>query len=194
MTEQHAGLTIRRITGRLQDAGIDDALWEALLLAEHFTGRNRNFWRADRDTKIPSAALAEAVEKRCTRYPLQYILGSWEFMGLEFSVREGCLIPRPDTEILVEKAIALAEIQVKAQTEALKKPALRVLDLCTGSGCILASVLHYTRNTTGTAVDLYPAALSVAEENFRNLHLTDRIRLISGDIQQDLLPADTCMT
>ena len=173
-------MTIRQITETLSAHGIGDALWEALLLAEHFTGRNRSFWRADRDTEIPSDALAEAVTKRCTRYPLQYILGTWEFMGLEFTVREGCLIPRPDTEILVEKAIALAE--------ATPKPAVRVLDLCTGSGCILASVLHYTKHTTGTAVDLYPAALAVAEENFRNLHLTDRIRLIAGDIGNDLLP------
>ena len=175
-------MTIHRITETLQDAGIEDALWEALLLAEHFTGRNRNFWRADRDTEIPSDALADAVAKRCTRYPLQYILGFWEFMGLEFTVREGCLIPRPDTEILVEKAIALAE--------ATGKPALRILDLCTGSGCILASVLHYVKNATGTAVDLYPAALAVAEENFRNLHLSDRAQLIAGDIRNILLPEE----
>ena len=173
-------MTIRQITETLSAHGIGDALWEALLLAEHFTGRNRSFWRADRDTDISSDPLAKAVAKRCTRYPLQYILGTWEFMGLAFTVREGCLIPRPDTEILAEKAIALAE--------AMDKPAVRVLDLCTGSGCILASVLHYTRHTTGTAVDLYPAALAVAEENFRNLRLTDRVQLLAGDITGDILP------
>lgn len=176
-------MTIHQITEILSAHGIDDALWEALLLAEHFTGRNRNFWRADRDTDIPGPALAEAVAKRCTRYPLQYILGSWEFMGLEFTVREGCLIPRPDTEILAEKAIALIK--------SMPIPSVRVLDLCTGSGCILASVLHYTKNTTGIAIDLYPDALKTAEENFRNLHLSDRIQLIAGDINQDLLPPDT---
>ncbi len=173
-------MTIHQITETLSAHGIEDALWEALLLAEHFTGRNRNFWRADRDTDIPDHALTEAVTKRCTRYPLQYILGTWEFMGLEFAVREGCLIPRPDTEILAEKAIALAK--------SMQKPSLRILDLCTGSGCILASVLHYTKNTAGTAVDLYPDALAVAEENFRRLRLSDRVRLIAGDINKDLLP------
>ena len=175
-------MTVRQITEMLSAHGIENALWEALLLAEHFTGRNRNFWRADRDTEIPAEALADAAAKRCTRYPLQYILGAWEFMGLEFAVREGCLIPRPDTEILVEKAIGILH----------KSPdrPMRILDLCTGSGCILASVLHFTPNTVGTAVDLYPDALAVAEENFAKLGISDRVRLMEGDIREDLLEED----
>lgn len=173
-------MTLRQITKQLTDAGMEDALWETLLLAEHFTSRSRSLWRADMDTDIDLPALAEAVEKRCSRYPLQYILGSWEFMGLPFTVREGCLIPRPDTEILVEAAIAEAEARKGRSSP------LQVLDLCTGSGCILASVLHYCPTTVGTAVDLYPDALSVAAENFTRLGLTDRTVLLCGDIRTDI--------
>lgn len=174
-------MTVRQITEKLAGAGIDDAGWEALLLAEHFTGRSRSLWRADTDTDIPVPALAEAVEKRMTRYPLQYILGTWEFMGLSFRVREGCLIPRPDTEILAEAAIAEGKK---------RSGCIRVLDLCTGSGCILASVLHYCPNTQGTAVDLYPDALMTAEENFALLGLADRSVLLQGDVRKDIFPAE----
>ncbi len=174
-------MTIREIEAALRNAGIEDALWEALLLAEHFTGRSATFWRADRDWEIPSPALAEAVEKRVSRYPLQYIFGTWEFMGLPFRVAEDCLIPRPDTEILVEAAIE----------EIGRKPApVRVLDLCTGSGCILASVLHHCPGTAGTAVELYPATMAIAKENFASLGLAERITAVTGDIRESLLPPD----
>ena len=174
-------MTVRQITALLAGAGIDDAGWESLLLAEHFTGRSRSLWRADMDTDIPAPALTEAVQKRMTRYPLQYILGTWEFMGLSFLVREGCLIPRPDTEILAEAAIAEAKK---------RKGTVRVLDLCTGSGCILAPVLHYCPNTQGTAVDLYPDALMTAEANFVRLGLAERTVLLSGDVRKDIFPKD----
>lgn len=174
------GMTVRQITARLMGAGIEEADWEALLLVSHYTGKSTAYWRADRDTEITSTALQEAVEKRCSRYPLQYILGTWEFMGLPFHVREGCLIPRQDTEILCEKAIELLG----------NRPAT-VLDLCTGSGCILSSVLHHCPNTTGVAVELSPDAAAIAEKNFDALHLTDRVTLIQGDIREDVLSPET---
>ena len=177
-------MTVRQIAAYLTASGIDDGLWEALLLAEHFTGRSRSFWRADMDTDIPDPALTEAAEKRAGRYPLQYILGTWEFMGLEFVVREGCLIPRPDTEILAEAAVA------EAQKLLSRKGSVRVLDLCTGSGCILASVLYHCPDAAGTAVDLYPDALAAAKENFARLGLAERIRLLAGDVREDILPPD----
>lgn len=174
-------MTVREITEVLSAHGIEEADWEALLLAAHYTGKSIAYWRADRDTDIAEADLHEAVTKRCTRYPLQYILGTWEFMGLPFRVREGCLIPRADTEILCEKAIELLK--------EIPHPA-RVLDLCTGSGCILASVLHYTQTATGTAVELSQDARTIAQENFDALHLSDRIRLLPGDIREDVLATD----
>lgn len=177
-------MTVRQIAACLEAHGIGDALWEALLLAEHFTGRSRSLWRADMDTDIPVPALGEAVGKRSTRYPLQYLLGAWEFMGLPFVVREGCLIPRPDTEILAEAAIEAANVVLRT------KGSVRVLDLCTGSGCILASVLHYCPAAEGVAVDLYPDALAVAEENFTRLGLTNRVTLLQGDVRKDIFPPE----
>lgn len=174
-------MTVREITNLLSAHGIKEADWEALLLAAHYTGKSIAYWRADKDTDIADTDLHEAVAKRCDRIPLQYILGTWEFMGLPFRVREGCLIPRADTEILCEKAIELLkELPHSAH----------VLDLCTGSGCIIASVLHYTKAATGTAVELSPDALAIAQENFDALHVSDRIQLLPGDIREDVLAVD----
>lgn len=173
-------MTVRQIAAQLREHGIEEADWEALLLVSHYTGKSTAYWRAERDTDIVNDDLQAAVEKRCSRYPLQYILGTWEFMGLPFRVREGCLIPRSDTEILCEKAIEL-----------LGNRTATVLDLCTGSGCILASVLHHCPHATGVAVELSPDALAIAQENFATLHLTDRVSLLQGDIREDVLPPET---
>jgi len=170
-------MTLRDIAAALSAAGIDNAFHEAMLLSEAFTGKSLTLLRISPDEELPmSDALAKAVDKRCERFPLQYILGEWEFMGLPFAVNENCLIPRSDTEILCEYIIKNAT------------PNGRILDLCTGSGCIIAAVLHYRQDLTGSAVELYPETLRMAEENFRKLGLTARIRPILGDVTTDLLP------
>lgn len=172
-------MTVRKITARLREAGIDAALHEALLLAGKFTGKSSAVLRADPDGVLPgSPELEAAVAKRCGRYPLQYILGEWEFMGLLFAVNETCLIPRSDTEILCEYIIKHAPAKG------------RMLDLCTGSGCIPAAVLHYRKDMTGEAVELYPETLRQAELNFRRLGLDGRIRGTEGDVRDDLYPCD----
>lgn len=173
-------MTIREIAEKLEAAGIESALHEALLLAEKFTGKGYAGLRASVNDELSvdegqSAALSAAVAKRCTRYPLQYILGEWEFMGLSFDVNETCLIPRSDTEILCEYIIANAPENGK------------ILDLCTGSGCIIAAVLHYRPDMTGAALELYPETLRQAEGNFQKLGLTGRIRTIAGDATTDVL-------
>lgn len=185
-------MTIRTIAARLQKAGIgrtadcrtaecpgageaETAVYEALLLAEAFTGTSRAMLRASMDEELgPNPALLEAVERRCARYPLQYLLGSWEFMGLSFRVDERCLIPRADTEILCEYILTNA------------KPGAVLLDLCTGSGCIAAAVLHHRPDITGVAVELYPDTLALAMENFRRTGVEKRIRAIVGDAGKDL--------
>ena len=145
----------------LASHGIPDADFDALTLLEAFTGTPRSAILADPTRECESDALTEAVEKRIRRVPLQYILGKWEFMGLPFVVNPHCLIPRADTEHIAEATIA-------------RKPK-RVLDLCTGSGCILAAVLHACPDATGVAVDLMADALAVAAENFRLLGLADLV-------------------
>lgn len=154
----------------LASHGIPDADFDALTLLEAFTGTPRSAILADPTREYESDALTEAVEKRIRRVPLQYILGKWEFMGLPLVVNPHCLIPRADTEHIAEAAIA-------------RKPK-RVLDLCTGSGCILAAILHACPDATGVAVDLMADALAVAAENFRLLGMADRVRFRCGDVRE----------
>lgn len=153
--------------------GIPDADFDALTLLETFAGASRTAIFADPARAYESEALTDAVEKRLRRVPLQYIIGKWEFMGLPFVVNEHCLIPRADTEHIAEAAIA-------------RKPR-RVLDLCTGSGCILASVLHYCPDASGVAVDCMADALAVAAENFRLLGVAERVQIVCGDVRERLI-------
>lgn len=173
-------MTVRDITRLLTDAGIvpADARSEARLLVSHFTGKPASYLLANPDEDFPSPALAEAAAKRAKRYPLQYIVGTWEFFGLPFAVNEHTLIPRPDTELIAEAAIRHCP---KNGT---------VLDLCTGSGCIAAAVLDHVKSARGTAVDLYPETLRAAEENLKTLGLSDRCTFLCGDATTDLFDAD----
>lgn len=169
-------MTTREITRILISAGIapDNARSEARILITHFTGKTNAYLLANPHENFASPALAEAVEKRRNRFPLQYIVGEWEFYGLPFAVNEHTLIPRPDTELIAEQAI-------KACPEN-----GTVLDLCTGSGCIVAAVLEHIKTARGTAVDLYPDTLRAAQRNLANLHLSDRCTFLCGDATTDL--------
>ncbi len=169
-------MTVRDITRILTDAGIDpsDARSEARLLVTHFTGKPASFLLAHPDEDFASPALTAAVEKRAGRYPLQYIVGTWEFYGLPFNVNEHTLIPRPDTELIAEAAIRHTPENG------------HVLDLCTGSGCIAAAILANVPSAHGIAVDLYPETLRAAEENLKNLGLSDRCPTLCGDATTDL--------
>ena len=116
------------------------------------------------------SAYENALKKRAARIPLQQIIGQQEFMGLSFFVNEHVLIPRQDTETLVE--------------EALKKirPGMQILDMCTGSGCILLSLLLELPQALGTGVDVSEGALCVAKENRKRLGLEQRAELIQSDL------------
>jgi len=172
-------MKLSEITDKLATAGIENAAYEASLLIGHFIGVSRAKILADgRNAEYSSPELEEAVAKRCTRYPLQYILGKWEFAGLEFEVNEDCLIPRPDTEVIVEEAV-----------KALPSGGT-LLDLCTGSGCIAAAVLNDTKNTVGTAVELYPKTADLARRNIEKLGLAPRCEVITGDACTDLFAED----
>lgn len=171
-------MTLTDIQRRLAAAGIEDAAWEARLLAAHYTGLSdaRLLLMGSEDLDAPG--LTEAVARREKREPLQYILGEWSFMGLSFSVNSHCLIPRPDTETLVEYAI-----------RHLPKNA-RVADLCTGSGCIGIALAHYRPDITVTAVDLFPETAKMAEENARRLGVSDRFTVQVGDVTEEIFSPD----
>lgn len=166
-------MTLREIETALTAAGIvhEDAAFEARLLAARFTGISEARLLTMRDEPLPEIpALLDAIRRRTAREPLQYILGEWEFMGLSFAIRPACLIPRADTETLVETALSLLP------------PNAAVADLCTGSGCIAIALAHYRKDLTLTAVELFLDTLEVAKENARRLNVADRIRFLSGDV------------
>lgn len=150
----------------LTAAGIEDAGLDAWYLLEYVTGMTRAAYYADQD-RMP-APEQEAQYHRCIaarkeHIPLQHITGVQEFMGYEFRVNEHVLIPRQDTECLVETA------------EQHLKPDMEILDMCTGSGCILLSLLKRSReqfgllNIRGTGADISKEALAVATENGQRL-------------------------
>jgi release factor glutamine methyltransferase len=158
------------LTQALAAVWIDTPAYEASLLLETFANASRATLMTDRDRLYDATALETAVARRLTREPLQYILGEWEFYGCTFTVTPDCLIPRPDTEILVEAAI-----------RALPKGA-RIADLCTGSGCIAVATLVHRPDVTADALELYPNTLALATENAARGGVSARFTPIKGDL------------
>ena len=158
------------LTQALASAGIDEAREEAALLLEHFAGVSRVALMTERDRVYDQPALDAAVRKRLERYPLQYILGKWDFFGLPFTVDRHCLVPRPDTECLVEEAIRRLPRGGK------------FADLCTGSGCIAVATLHNRPDLTAAALELYPETLSLAVKNAVDNGVSDRMTPILADL------------
>ena len=167
-------MTLTDMQQRLLAAGIEDAAWEARLLAAHYTGLSDARLLLMGREELEAPGLTEAVARREKREPLQYILGEWSFMGLSFLVNPHCLIPRPDTETLVEYAIR----HLPKNT--------RVADLCTGSGCIGIALAHYRPDITVTAVDLFPETAKMAEENASRLGVSDRFTVQVGDVTREI--------
>ncbi len=148
--------TIRFGRQLLEDAGISDADTDAGLLFEAVTGRDRTYRLLHPEEEIPEEQMAEyrnLLERRAAHEPCQYIIGSCEFYGLTFEVNPNVLIPRQDTEVLVEEA--LKEIPKEAC----------VLDLCTGSGAIAVALKHSRNDLQVIASDLSEKALDVAKRN-----------------------------
>ena len=156
---------------RLTAAEVPDADLDAWYLLEWCTGVSRSHYLAYPDEIIShdqEEQYRASLVKRERRIPLQQITGEQEFMGLSFYVNEHVLIPRQDTEILVE------------ETAKFLRDGMQFLDLCTGSGCILLSLLHLKPGVEGTGVDLSPEALKVAEKN------RERLGAKAALIQSDL--------
>ncbi len=156
---------------RLTAAEVPDADLDAWYLLEWCTGVSRSHYLAYPDEIIShdqEEQYRASLVKRERRIPLQQITGEQEFMGLSFYVNEHVLIPRQDTEILVE------------ETAKFLRDGMQFLDLCTGSGCILLSLLHLKPGVEGAGVDLSPEALKVAEKN------RERLGAKAALIQSDL--------
>ncbi len=147
----------------LTDAGVPDAALDAWYLLQMVCKIERSYYYVHGEEDITQDAQKEyeiAVQKRAEHIPLQYIIGEQEFMGLRFKVNSNVLIPRQDTETLVEQVLKIV------------KPGMKVLDLCTGSGCVLISVLKNAPELTGMGSDISKTALLVAKENAK-LHEVD---------------------
>lgn len=163
----------------LEQAGLPDAALDARFLLEEVCGTNLQTLLVFPEKKVTEEEVNQYrafVQRRKDREPTAMILGEWDFMGLTFRLNKSTLIPEQDTEVLVETA--LEELKRRGPSEA----PLRILDLCTGSGCILLSLLHELRNAGGLGTDLSEEALEAARENAVRLGLQERAAFRQGDL------------
>ena len=163
-------ITYKEIKEALCAAGIEDARYETDVLISHFCSVSPATLPLMKNEKFDSPELISAVRKRCERYPLQYLIGSWGFCNEIYRVSPDCLIPRPETELLVE----LAQKNLPAGGE--------FLDLCTGSGCIAVSTLAARPDCRAVAVDLFDGTLALARENAQSNEVFKRASFVKCDV------------
>ena len=163
----------RNLSKKLNENGVADARFDADMLIMHALGLSRTDLALGFDQKVDTDKINELeamVLHRINGEPLQYILGKWEFYGLPFYVGEGVLIPRADTEVLVDNALEFLA----------NEPDCTVVDLCSGSGCIAVSVAKNAKNAKVWAVELYEPAYSYLN---RNVELNNAdVNVIKADL------------
>lgn len=160
---------IRRGAARLAAAGIDNPRLEARLLLAHTLGCTPADLLREPSRAVPPEAFDALLDRRSGHEPLAYILGHREFWSLDFAVSPATLIPRADSETVVEAALAACPAP------------RRVLDLGTGTGCLLLAVLHERPGAFGIGTDLTPEAAGLAARNARALGLADRAAFVCTD-------------
>ncbi len=169
---------LNRSTKFLSEKGIENPKLNAEQLLRHTLGMNRVdlYLNQDRSlTQREMSAFKRCLKRRVAREPLQYILGETEFMSLPFVVDENVLIPRPETEILVEKTIEICKEKFAS------KDRIEILEFGSGSGCISVSLAKYLENARITSLDISKDALKVAEKNAVLNGVDDRIQFINQD-------------
>ena len=169
------GEVIAEAQQMLEQAGIESAGQEAFWIVEHVLHLSAHHVVADRDRLLRSAELMAVrglVERRVGREPLQYILGTQEFCGLEFDVNPAVLIPRPETELLVEYVAHRIPLERQAT----------IVDVCTGSGCIAVAIARLRPHARVIATDLSTPSLDVARRNAVRHAVGDRITWLEGDL------------
>ena len=163
-------MTYRRLCEIFQNAKIENAEWDALCLMEHFCALSPSLLRSAPDRDYENAELEKAIRRRLSHEPLQYILGEWEFYRQIYEVSPDCLIPRADTEILVETAIRILPMGA------------HFADLCTGSGCIAISTLAERPDTVAVALEKFPNTLALANRNATKNRVDARFSGILADV------------
>jgi release factor glutamine methyltransferase len=178
MDELNGSLTIagalRVAAEALRAAGLSEPRREAGSLLSHTIGRDRAFLITHSDAELTAEQLTRfraCVGRRAAGEPFQYIAGRQEFYGLEFEVSRDVLIPRPETELLVETALELLK----------GSDAPLLCDVGTGSGCIAVTLLHERKDASAVALDVSPAALAVAARNAARHGVDERLRLLVSD-------------
>jgi len=165
---------------KLNNAGIEASTHEAGVILCHAIKVNRAFLYAHPERVLNEEevrSVLDIIEKRCQRIPLQQLLGVQEFMSLPFKVNGNVLIPRQDTEILVETVISHCQ----------KVPgSKRIADMGTGSGAIAVSLARYITDAQVTAVDISEKALSIARENAAQNNVQDKITFVRSDLYENL--------
>ncbi len=169
--------------GLLEKAGIPEAALDARLLLEACCGTDTQTLLAHGERPVSEEErrrYENYIERRQQREPVAYILEEQDFMGLSFHVTPAVLIPNQDTETLAEEAMKILS------------GGMKILDLCTGSGCILLSLLHYAPDCFGVGTDLSFEALEIAKENAVRLKMQERTLWLQGDLFEALqdLPAE----
>ena len=167
-----------------QERSIESPRLDAEVLLAAALGKDRMYLYVHFDEPMEPAELAlfrSYVKERGAHVSLAYVLGTREFMGLDFRVTRDTLIPRPDTEILVQFAVDFLRMRAREGADDLS-----LADIGTGTGAIALSVLHYTQNTRADAVDISEAAAETARENAAQLGLTERVEVHVGDLTAPL--------
>ena len=162
---------------QLKAAEISEYRLDARLLLETATGISYAEFLSNPEEEVAKeeeALYSEMISKRAERIPLQHITKKQGFMGLDFNVSPDVLIPRQDTETLVEEV--LKDLH----------DGMSILDMCTGSGCIILSLLNYSNDTKGVGADVSEAALSIASENAKELGLAERCCFLKGDLFENI--------
>ena len=163
----------------LANAGIEEAGLDAWLLLEYITGKSRAYYFAHGEESVTESTAErymELISRRAGHIPLQHLTHQAFFMGYEFYVDENVLVPRQDTEILTESALECMKTE--------KNP--HILDMCTGSGCILISLLKERADAYGTGVDLSEGALKVAVRNAQMLGVEERAEFIKSNLFSEM--------
>ncbi len=176
------GEVYREGAARLAEAGIDEAALDARLLLEFVCGTDRNTLLVHGEREVLEEEYEKyrgLIERRASHVPLQHLTGEQDFMGLTFLVNKDVLVPRQDTEVLVEEVMKHLH------------DGMRILDMCTGSGCILLSLLHYSNDCEGVGVDLSGQALAVARENYERLRV-ERQEMKARFLEGNLFAALKC--
>jgi len=182
------GRIIEWTRGFFEKKDIAQPRLEAEILLAHVLGRERIDLYLKYDEPVadePRAEFRELVRRRADHEPTRYLVGTCEFMSLAMKVTPDCLIPRPETEMLVEEVLRRAKTRGPTPADA-----VAAIDLCTGSGCVAVSLAVHLPGSRVVATDVSAAALAVAQANAEAHGVADRVALLEGDLYDALDAAD----